>query len=427
MVKILLLAGLIIFLVFSIAFVIRSKALKKRVLKKISGMNTKASENWTVDFLEKKRKLTDDLADNTVLKIMEKREVAQINHLFQMITRDDNHLSADAPPEIKEYFRKTAVLPEWADQDLIDLGQQIYIRHGIWISLLLSNKSLPECYACAKGAEVLHRTARLNEEQGSMNTFSRRIAETAQFVVFAMSPGGLKPDGRGLIAAQKVRLIHAVIRYYLRKQTWDTALYDEPINQEDMTGTLMSFSALILEGLEQLGIILEPVEKEAYIHCWRVIGHVMGLHEDMIPENSADALKLGYSILDHQIAPSKQGSELTKALLEFQDKNSKGPMNPQTNIAMIRLMMGSKISDLLEIPAIDQGKIDKLGIKLKRITRIMEKIDHSLVLAMLLQMFTKYMSLFMINHMTKSRIINFYIPRSLRSDWDTSQPKTNTL
>ncbi|MEI8048857.1 MAG: oxygenase MpaB family protein [Bacteroidota bacterium] len=421
MLHILLWSVLVLFIVLSMAFVIKSKRLKNRALRKVAAMNTKASENWTVDFLEKKRKLTDDLADNTVSEIMEKKEVARINQLFQMITRDDNHLPADAPDEIKEYFRKTAVLPDWADQDLIDLGQQIYIRHGIWISLLLSNKSLPECYACAKGAEVLHRTARLDEQQGSMETFSRRIAETAQFVVFAMSPGGLSPNGRGLVAAQKVRLIHAVIRYHLRKQNWDPALYDEPINQEDMAGTLMSFSALILQGMEQLGIVLEPVEKEAYIHCWRVIGHVIGLHDDIIPENSDDALKLGNSILDHQIARSKQGSELMKALLEFQDKNAKAIMSSDTNIAMVRLMMGSKISDLLDVPGIQQNKIDKLSLKIKRIANAMEKMDQSMVFAMLLQFITKYMSLFMINHMTKSKIINFYIPRSLRSDWMRSK------
>ena len=172
--------------------------------------------------------------------------------------------------------------------------------------------------------------------------------------------------------------------------------------------------------MEQLGIVLEPVEKEAYIHCWRVVGHVIGLHDDIIPANSADALKLGYSILDHQIAHSDQGSALMRALLDFQNRNAKAIMSSDSNIAMIRMMMGSKISDLMDVPKIEQSKIDKLNLKIKRIANVMEKIDHSLVLAMLLQFFTKHMSLYMISHMTKSKIINFYIPRSLRSDWTGS-------
>jgi len=418
---------LLVFLVFSLIFVIKSKLLKKRALRKVAVMNTNASDKWTDEFLESRRKFTDPVADSLVEIIMEKKEEALINHLFKAITRDDDQLPPDAPAELRDYLEKTAILPDWADRDLIALGQQIYIRHGIWISLLLSYKSLPECYACAKGAEVLHRTARLNEQHGSMDTFSRRIAETAQFVVFAMSPGGLDANGRGLIAAQKVRLIHAVIRHFLRKQNWDASTYDEPINQEDMAGTLMSFSALILQGLEQIGINLEPVEKEAYIHCWRVVGHIVGLRDDMIPENAADALKLGTSILNHQMAESPQGDGLMKALLEFQGKKSAMMMKPETNIAMMRLMMGKKISDMLGVPESEQSRIDRLGRKLKRITRVMEILDHSLVFAMVLQSFTKFTSLLMIRHMTKSKIINFYIPKSLKKDWDAPKPKSQVL
>jgi hypothetical protein len=391
---------------------------------KVEKMNTRASGRWTVEFLEGKRKETDALADSTVKEIMARNEKVRVNHLFEHIVRDRDHLPADAPEELKAYFAKTSALPSWADPDLIALGQQVYIRHGIWISLLLSYKSLPECYACAKGAEVLHRTARLNEQHGSMETYSRRIAETARFVMLAMSPGGLSAQGKGMVAAQKVRLIHAVIRYYLRQQSWDSAKYDEPINQEDMAGTLMSFSALILLGMERLGINLEPVEKEAYIHCWRVIGHVVGLHEDMIPENAADAIQQGVSILDHQMARSEQGSALMKALLEFQDKKSGLMMSSETNVAMMRLMMGREISDLLDVPGVDQKKIDKLELRIKRIARFMEKVDHSLVFAMLLQFFTRILSNLMIRRMTRSKIINFYIPKSLKKDWGVSTSKT---
>jgi hypothetical protein len=424
MMTIILFALAAVFLGFSLVFVFLSKSLKKRAMIKVEKMNTRASGRWTVEFLEGKRKETDALADSTVKEIMARNEKVRVNHLFEHIVRDRDHLPADAPEELKAYFAKTSALPSWADPDLIALGQQVYIRHGIWISLLLSYKSLPECYACAKGAEVLHRTARLNEQHGSMETYSRRIAETARFVMLAMSPGGLSAQGKGMVAAQKVRLIHAVIRYYLRQQSWDSAKYDEPINQEDMAGTLMSFSALILLGMERLGINLEPVEKEAYIHCWRVIGHVVGLHEDMIPENAADAIQQGVSILDHQMARSEQGSALMKALLEFQDKKSGLMMSSETNVAMMRLMMGREISDLLDVPGVDQKKIDKLELRIKRIARFMEKVDHSLVFAMLLQFFTRILSNLMIRRMTRSKIINFYIPKSLKKDWGVSTSKT---
>lgn len=408
---------LTLFLLIALVYVLWYWNLKARALKKLTTLNVRASDRWTVPFLEEKRNHTDPVADGVVATIMKKNELGQVNHLFKLFVDDNDQLPDSAPQEIKDYFKETATLPSWADPDLIALGQQVYIRHGVWISLLLSYKSLPECYSCAKGAEVLFHTARLNEHHGSLDAYSRRIAETAQFVFYAMQPGGLSSEGSGLRAAQKVRLIHAIIRYYLKQKNWDAATYNEPINQQDMAGTLMSFSALILEGLEQLGIDLEPVEQEAYVHCWRVIGHIVGLHPDLIPENAADALKLGHAILDNQIAESDHSKSLMKALLDFQDKNSKPLFDEQGNIAMMRLMMGDKISEMLGVPAMHPVQVQKLGRKLRRIARVMEFFDKSLVLAMVIQFISKLGLQWMITRMTPTRIINFYLPKSLTQDW----------
>lgn len=409
------------FLIATAIFIFRYYRLKSRVIRKLSQLPREASGQWTTEFLEEKRSHTDPVADQLVEKIMAKNEMTEVNHLFQIFVRDSDHLPASAPKEIKEYFKETAQLPDWADEDLLALGQQIYIRHGVWISLLLNYKSLPECYACAKGAEVLFHTARLNEKHGSFKTYSRRIAETAQFVLFTMSPGGLELNGNGMVAAQKVRLIHAIIRYYLRKQDWDVSKYDEPINQEDMAGTLMAFSALVLEGLEKLGIQLEGFEKEAYIHCWRVIGHIMGLDENMIPANSADALQLGHAILDHQMAESDRSKTLTKALMDFQDQQSKPFMSPEANRSMMHLLMDKQMCDLLGVPEVPEKKVKKLSRRIRRITWISEFLDHSLIFAMFIQFLSKIGLQLVINKMTQSKVINFYLPKSLKKDWGFSQ------
>jgi len=422
MFKIILIFGLAVFLLFSILFVIRYWMLKSRVMKKIALLNVDEVQEWSDEFLQSKRMMTDDLADTVVKQIMATSESEKVNHLFQLITKNKYKLLDDVPIELRNYFTDTAKLPDWADKDMINLGQQVYIRHGIWISLLLSYKSLPECYSCAKGAQVLHMTARLNERHGSKDTFSRRIAETAQFVLFCMEPGGLDEDGRGIEAAQKLRLIHAVIRYYIHKNNWDTEKFEMPINQEDMAGTLMSFSSLIFEGLSVLGIELEPYEKEAYMHCWRVIGHLVGLDDDLIPKNSADAVKLGNRILEHQMEKSLQGTELMKALLDYQNTTNK-MSDPVNNISTFRFMMGHKLSDMLDIPQVDQAKIDKLAAKYRRITKIMELLDRSLIFAMLIQVVSRLGINVVIKKMTKANIINFYLPKSLTQDWNFKRTK----
>ncbi len=415
-----LLLGLLLF--WSLRFAVWSQVLRSKAQKKLAGSNLTASERWTTEFLESKRQVTDPLADKVVLAIMEGKEKAEVNHLFQSIVHDDQQLPDGAPTEIKDYFRETSILPPWADQDLIALGQQVYIRHGVWISMLLTFKSLPECYACAKGAEVLFRTGRLNEENGSLNTFSRRIAETAQFVFFSMKPKGLSASGDGLRATQKVRLIHAVIRYYIKEAGWDAAAFDEPINQEDMAGTLMAFSALILEGFETLNIKLTTVEKEAYVHCWRVIGHIVGLNDDLIPHNYADGLKLGHAILNNQTTESAHSQQLMAALLDFTDQLSKPIFSKKTNTLMMRMMMGDQLSDLLAVPSASDESVRRLRSRLRLVARITNWLDRSLILAFISQFLAQIMLQVAINSLTKAKVINFYLPKSLTKDWNAKQP-----
>src|SRR5262245_15657081 len=78
---------------------------------------------------------------------------------------------------------------------------------GPEIIMTLFCYGLPSCYAAAKGVQVLALTTRL------FSNPTRRVIETAQMVVDVMAPGGLAARGRGIRTAQKVRLMHAAVRY----------------------------------------------------------------------------------------------------------------------------------------------------------------------------------------------------------------------
>lgn len=408
---------LVLFITASAGFAVWYYRIKRSAARKALPVEQAPLHQWTTDFLQRKRHRTDPVADDVVRQIIDRGQKDQVTRLFSIIVNDDGSLPADLPAEVRDYFEKTAHLPDWADKDLIALGQQIYIRHGILISLLLSFKSLPECYACAKGAMVLFHTARLNEQNGSMDAYSRRIAETAQFVVYAMSPGGLSANGRGIRAAQKVRLIHGVIRYYLRQQNWDAAQFDEPINQEDMAGTLMAFSALVLEGLQRLNVRLTDLEKEAYMHCWRVIGHIMGLDDDLLPNNATDALALGHAVMNHQVVSSEQGKSLMAALLDFLHKLAPPFITAETNIDMMRFTMGNDIADKLGVPPTSPQDVEKLAKKVRFVAEVGEVLDHTLLLAMLIQGVSKLVLQAQLNYMDKNQSLDFYLPESLTKDW----------
>jgi len=90
-----------------------------------------------------------------------------------------------------------------------------------------------------------------------------------------------------------------------------------PINQEDLAGTLMSFSWIVLDGLEKLGAALTSDEREAYLHCWKVIGHLLGIRNELLPKNFDSARDLAAAIVRRQFGPSSEGKALTKALVDM--------------------------------------------------------------------------------------------------------------
>lgn len=391
---------------------------KKSIDRKLDALSKLPARTWDREFLQSKRAKTDPEADKVIVQILENGELDAVNKLMEAMTRNDDVPTIGLPPEVVEYFNTTHQLPAWADPDIIKYGEKVYLKHGGSIAFLLMFKSLPECYACAKGVEVLYRTGRLNEHHGSLNVFSRRIAETAQFVVNALSPNGMAPRGKGVVTAQKIRLIHASIRYYLKQSGWDAAKYDEPINQEDMTGTLMSFSALVLEGMDMLGIELTQREKEAYIHCWRVMGYLMGIDEDLLPRNAADALVLGHAILNHQIGPSEGGKVLTKALIDFAHHLSPGTAVVEFSDHMLRYLISDPVADMLGVPPASKLTEEDLA---KHAKEVMEKVENfeknSLIYKAFAAIFTKSILEGMLLFFNQGKRIHFYIPPDLQREW----------
>src|SRR6185295_8562568 len=98
-------------------------------------------------------------------------------------------------------------------------------------------RSFAQVFANANAARVFYQADIFNP-----NTLERFIIEAAQLIFDVVLPGSLrvKPEkGKGVIAVQKLRLHHSLIRFYLLKspsvEPWNSAAWGVPINQEDMT------------------------------------------------------------------------------------------------------------------------------------------------------------------------------------------------
>ena len=140
--------------------------------------------------------------------------------------------------------------------------------------------------------------------------------------------------GEGIRCCQKVRLMHAAIRHLLlaeqvagRKDELGRALAEQywnpksgqPINQESMAFVILTFSYVGLRGLDSLGVHSKEEEREAFIHAWSVIGHVMGVRDELLARNFKDAKVLFDTIKRRRRGESNEGKALTKALLEWME------------------------------------------------------------------------------------------------------------
>lgn len=365
--------------------------LKKRVTERVQANKSSKTQDWNqIDFPSYRMK-GDTMADDTIKHVFSHQGDRQaIINLFHTLTTDDKKLPDDVDANIKSFFDKSAVLPDWADKDMIEYGQQFYLSHGLLIGLLLFYKSLPSCYTGAKGAKVLVNTAMLTDDSHDLEKLSSRLSITGSFIYKTMMPGANQTNGSAISATQKVRLIHAASRYYvieknLRSGTpWDSAELGLPINQQDMAGTLMSFSALILEGLEALGDKISDIERECYIHCWNVIGHIFGVDAALIPNNAASANALGHAIISDQQAESVAGKSLAEALMRFCDKITPAYLDKRFHAAMINKLTGSDLSSLLGIEDVNHQKANKYFNYAKRYVWIRTKLEKLLVLKFLL-------------------------------------------
>jgi hypothetical protein len=300
---------------------------------------------YTDAVLDALRLVGDPIPDQIIAELDRDGQIDAVNRIMRELVTNDQQIPEELPDNIEFWLRDTAALPDWADRARLDRAAALFEEHGVTISLILATASLVECYAAVKGVKVLTFSYRLGQ-----NAY-RRVAETAQFVLLVMAPGGLYPGGQGVKAIQKVRLMHAAVRHMIgRTGRWDERELGVPICQEDLLGTLMSFSTVVLRDLRRLGIQLQDQEAADYYYLWRVLGEMMGCDPAWIPEELAEAELLTDRIATRHFGPSPEGIAMTKALLEMHADLIPGQLFDGIIPALVRHLVGDQIADWMEVP-----------------------------------------------------------------------------
>ncbi|XRB20790.1 ER-bound oxygenase mpaB/mpaB'/Rubber oxygenase catalytic domain-containing protein [Pseudoscourfieldia marina] len=278
----------------------------------------------------------------------------------------DAAISAASRPEnraARALLEQVSSLPEWADRTVCQRGGEFFMRFvpASWATLF--HLSLVGGYAAGRVAKVLSLGSALGaDEQRNRDRVFRRLLDTSLMVLRCVGGGdkSLEPFvGPGWRDVVRVRLLHATVSARLRKGGYDTSADGIPVNnQEDLLVTQLAFSAVVLDGLARLGVDIEGEYRdgaEAYLHLWRVVGHLIGIDEsnNWACRSLDDARIALQSIWIHLVHPNEESRRLTTTSLRSLERRPPRAWTARQLAFATRYLQGDALADALGVARVD--------------------------------------------------------------------------
>ncbi|KAL7748527.1 hypothetical protein RI367_005937 [Sorochytrium milnesiophthora] len=182
----------------------------------------------------------------------------------------------------------------------------------------------------------------------------------------------LQPGGKGWESVIRVRILHAKVRAaVLRRGVANRNVYDVdadgiPINQEDLTATLLTFSVVTVNAMKRVGLDLrrrirysesggDIDELAAFYHTWRYIGYLSGVGEDVNPLYDVDVAHASdEAITLHLAYPDHSTAMLVSNLLHGTVHHPPLSMPLSKKVALTRAFLGGHLADQLSVPQLSR-------------------------------------------------------------------------
>ena len=299
--------------------------------------------------LDELRRIGDPEADGLAAELVARYPGLDEGALVRLVIGEMEAGTGASDDKVREWLLEGPPLPDWADRDRIKRGQDFFGRWPLPITASLFCVSLPGAYAAADGARVLAITSDL-----ATKNVTRRVAETGRMLIDVMdlgreSPAALEPGGQGYLTVRGVRLLHGVVRETLRASGRVDPAWGVPVNQEDLLGTLLTFTSAVFEGLDRLGIPYDPEEAEDYLHTWCVIGEMLGIERKLLPLDRHRAAALMDRIAERHHERSDAGDLLMAALLRHMETSMPLALR-RLPATLTHRLLRPEVASLLDVP-----------------------------------------------------------------------------
>lgn len=296
------------------------------------------------------------------------REIEQ--YIRNGVSEEDN-----VPQSIKKLFNETQRKPEWLNDNLLKSGAELCMRSGLDALISLRDYCLIGGYDYAYLNKPLIVTEAL--KKGAV----KRLSETLDFWVNVTRYNALEIHAKGYEFAIKTRLIHSYARLSIKKhdQNWDIENWGEPINSWDMMATYIGFSLVFLHSLQKLGNTFSKEEELGIFHLWKYVGYLLGIPEDLLPDNKKQATEYFYLWTSVQPPSDKDSALLAHSLLNeslenpilkynFQRKNLR-----YLHICCTWFLLDDEVCKRLHIPDVSNKKAFPVAKK------VINKIYNTLI------------------------------------------------
>ncbi len=294
-------------------------------------------------FLDRMRRQGDPLIDAIVAEAHEGKPSVGVPRIYDVLKLIGNKQYGHA--DVLFFIDQFMPVPSWADFGKAKKAADFFRNHTREILLVLGFKSLPYCYAAADGARALYFSDKIRQQP------EKRLLDTATFVMNIFHPKAFSEALPVRAEVLKVRLIHAIARYHIMHDPqWDMK-WGLPLNQEDLAGTNLAFSLIVLRGLRELGFILSPEESKDYLHFWSIIAYWLGIDVRLIPDSPKEAFHLEKAISRRNFKTSMEGRALTQSLLYYYEKEypAKSAIPQPKPQGLMYFFLGYNIADILHI------------------------------------------------------------------------------
>jgi hypothetical protein len=288
------------------------------------------------------RLIGDAEADNLIQQLITQEGIGFLRAQMPFLA-DFKKLDFQSQPQlIRDFLTQNSSPPDFFNKKELIRATDFYRQNQQTIGLILGLYALPYCYLGADGARVLYMSERIRKD-----TYNR-LVETGNFLKAVMDYDNWTSNKIFAICI-KVRLMHAVIRYFtLHSQKWDMA-WGHPINQEDMLGTNLAFSLIVLRSMRKLGYNIDNTYERAYMHTWSIISFLLGIDKAILPANEQEAIKLERLIAARQFRQSTESQALTGSLMQAIREVSPNEWTANLLQAQSRFLLTEKYAEMLGV------------------------------------------------------------------------------